>query len=113
MRLRPRAHSDTVIILADTSDPRSAGGIEVPSAYRWEPTTGTVVAVGAGIWGRRIRTEDARWGIAAGTERTFYPTGVTVGMRVAWDKYLGTKIEADGQVYILLPDSFIAAEITP
>lgn len=107
MRLRPLPHSDTVIIRCDAEDPRSAGGLVVPEGYKWEPTTGTVLAVGAGTWGRRIRTKDARWAFAPQSEGSFFPTQCSPGDRVVWDKYHGTKIEADGETLMAIPDAFI------
>lgn len=75
---------------------RTKGGIVLPDTAKEKPVQGEVIAVGPGAM-----TEEG--------ERI--PIAVKAGDRVIYGKYAGTKVEIDGEEYLIVRESDILARI--
>jgi chaperonin GroES len=88
---------DRIIVQADISDGKTAGGILLPDTAQEKPLRGTVLAVGPG---KRLDS-----GALA-------PVDVKVGDVVIYGKYAGTEVSVGGQDVIILRAEDILAVVT-
>ncbi|MEY8441712.1 co-chaperone GroES [Lactobacillaceae bacterium 24-114] len=85
---------DRVLLKAETEEEKTVGGIVLASNAKERPTTGTVVAVGAG------RTLDNGEKVAP---------AVKEGDQVLFDKYAGNEVEYDGEKYLVVHEKDLVA----
>ena len=85
---------DRVLLKAETEEEKTVGGIVLASNVKEKPTTGEVLAVGAG------RTLDNGEKLA--------PV-VKEGDRVLFDKYAGNEVEYDGEKYLVVHEKDLVA----
>ena len=94
MKLKPL--HDRVVVKVLEAERRSAGGIVIPDNATEKPTTGRVLAVGAG------RTLD---------NGTLLSLAVTVGDEVLFGRYAGQTVKVDGEELTVLKEEDIFAII--
>lgn len=94
MGVRPLG--DRVLVKPVEQEERTKGGIVLPDTAKEKPVQGEVIAVGPGAM-----TEEG--------ERI--PIAVKAGDRVIYGKYAGTKVEIDGEEYLIVRESDILARI--
>ena len=94
MKLKPL--HDRVIVQILGAETRTASGIVIPDTAQEKPTTGRVMAVGAG------RTLD---------NGTVLGLAVQVGDEVMFGKYAGQAVKIDGEEYTVLKEEDIFAVI--
>ena len=87
MNIRPLA--DRVLILPQSAEEKTIGGIIIPDTAKEKPLQGKVVAVGNG-------TKDEEMLIA-------------VGDQVLYGKYAGTELEFEGEKYLIMRQSDVLA----
>ena len=87
MKVRPLA--DRVLVKVDKVETKTASGIIIPDTAQEKTQTAVVVAVG-----------DDKEKIT-----------LSVGQKVMHDKYAGTQIKIDGEVYLILKAGDIVAVI--
>lgn len=85
MNLKPLG--DRVIVKQDEAEETTASGLYIASSAKEKPTTGTVLAVGAG----KV-TDDGKT----------LPMPVKEGDRVLYGKYGGTEVEVEGEKVIIM-----------
>jgi chaperonin GroES len=85
---------DRVVLQAEQEEEKTVGGIVLASNAKEKPTTGKVIAVGAG------RTLD--------NGETLAPS-VKEGDRVLFDKYAGNEVEYEGTKYLVVHEKDIVA----
>lgn len=95
MKLKPL--HDRVVVQVLEAETRSAGGIVIPDNAQEKPTTGRVLAVGAG------RTLD---------NGTVLALSVAVGDEVLFGKYSGQTVKIDGEEVTVLKEDDIFAIVT-
>lgn len=88
---------DQVVILRDTIEAKSAGGIVLPGAAQEKPTQGAVVAVGAGRW--------------LDSGKLVAPT-LKPGDRVLFGAYAGQDIEVDSKKYLVMSEQDVIARLS-
>ena len=87
---------DRVVLKVQKEEEQSIGGIVIASNAKEKPTTGEVIAVGNGrILDNRQRVEPE----------------VKVGQSVVFDKYAGSEVKYEGDVYLLIRENDIIAVI--
>lgn len=94
MKLKPL--HDRVVVQVLEAERRSAGGIVIPDNATEKPTTGRVLAVGAG------RTLE---------NGTVLAMAVAVGDEVLFGKYAGQTVKIDGEEVTVLKEEDIFAVI--
>ena len=87
---------DRVVLKAETEEEKTVGGIVLASNVKEKPTTGKVIAVGAG------RTLDNGEKLAP---------AVKEGDRVLFDKYAGNEVEYNGEKYLVVHEKDLVAVI--
>ena len=102
MKIRPL--EDRVLVRRDTegADPRERGGIIVPDRYRWDGITGTVVAVGPGVFGRYVRQKDRTYKLIHGRFRRI---DLRPGDRVLVQKDVGHEVDVDGVPHVMVREA--------
>lgn len=90
-RVKLKPLEDCVVILPETPEEKSAGGIIFPEGAKEKPTRGRVVAVGPGRWlsslGKHV------------------PVDLKVGDDVLFKQYTGNEIDVDGESYWMVRES--------
>ncbi|HEY5649591.1 MAG TPA: co-chaperone GroES [Nitrospiria bacterium] len=99
MKLRPL--NDYALIKPAEQEEKSFGGIYLPENAKEKPRTGEVIAVGPGHY----QSERDRSGKE--TEKKYVKTVVKPGDRVMFEKYGETKVEVDGEEYLLVREENI------
>ena len=94
MKLKPL--HDRVVVQVLAAETRSAGGIVIPDNAQEKPTTGRVIAVGAG------RTLE---------NGTVLALAVNVGDEVLFGKYAGQTVKLDGEELTVLKEEDIFAVV--
>lgn len=94
MKLKPL--HDRVVVQVLEAERRSAGGIVIPDNAQEKPTTGRVLAVGAG------RTLE---------NGTVLAMAVQVGDEVMFGKYAGQTVKVDGEELTILREEDIFAVV--
>jgi chaperonin GroES len=90
MKIRPL--NDSVLVIREDEEQKSAGGIIIPDTAKEKPQRGKIVAVGPGKMcddGKRISME------------------VKKGDRVLFSKYAGTEIKLDGVEHVFMREDDI------
>ncbi len=90
MKIRPL--NDSVLVLREDEEQKSAGGIIIPDTAKEKPQRGKVVAVGAGKMdkdGKRI------------------PLEVKAGDRILFGKYAGSEIKIDNVEHVFMREDDI------
>lgn len=85
---------DKVLVLPETGEETTAGGIVLPDSAQERPQEGKVVAVGPG----RVLDSGEKAEI-----------NVKEGDTVIYSKYGGTEIKVDGKEYLILDESSLLA----
>ncbi|WP_461240617.1 co-chaperone GroES [Paucilactobacillus sp. N302-9] len=85
---------DRVVLQAEQEEEKTVGGIVLASNAQEKPTTGKVIAVGAG------KTLDNGDKLAP---------SVKEGDRVLFDKYAGNEVEYEGEKYLVVHEKDIVA----
>ncbi len=89
MRVKPL--SDRVLVLPNTAEEKTAGGLFIPDTAKEKPLAGKVVAAGPG-------TAEVTMEVAVGDE-------------VLYGKYAGQELNIDGVDYLIMKQSDILAII--
>lgn len=88
---KPRPINDRVLIRTEAAANVTPGGIHLPEKVvqdeERKTSRGTVVAIGPGI---------------LNTNGTRIPMQIKVGDQVAFDKYVGSRVELEGESYLVL-----------
>ena len=87
MTVKPMA--DRVLVLPEAAEEKTSTGLYIPDTAKEKPVKGEVVAVGNG-------TKDEAMELKAGDI-------------VLYGKYAGTKIELDGEEYLIMNQSDVLA----
>lgn len=103
MKLRPL--NDYALIKPNDTEGKSSGGIYIPDTIKEKPQTGEVIAVGPGHY----KSEQDRSGKE--TEKKFVKTVVKPGDKVMYEKYGETKVEVEGEEYLLVREENILGYI--
>ncbi len=99
MKIRPV--NNWVVIRPDVQKDKSTGGIFIPDAAKEKTQMGKVLSIGPG----RMKEEQDKKGKVI--EKKFEATVVKSGDHVLYDKYVGNKIEADGESLLLVREDNI------
>lgn len=89
--------ADRVLIEQSDGFSKTEGGLFIPDAYQEKPLEGKVLRVGPGFRSKK------------GALR---PVDIQPGDRVMFAKYAGSKIQLDGQNYLVLSESDIIGVVT-
>ena len=89
------------VIRPDEKKDKSGGGLFIPEAAQEKTQMGTVLSIGPG----HMKEEKDKKGKV--TEKKFEATEVKPGSHVLYDKYVGNKIEADGEELLLVREDNI------
>ena len=90
MKIRPL--NDRVLVIRESEEQKSAGGIIIPDTAKEKPQRGKIVAAGPGKMG-----EDGKR----------VPLEVKEGDRVLFAKYAGTDIKLDGVEHVFMKEDDI------
>jgi chaperonin GroES len=82
--------SDRLVVKEDQSESKTATGIFIPDTAKEKTQTGTVVAIGPG------KSKDE-------------PMSLAEGMRIMYAKHSGTKVQIDGQDYLIMKEGDVWA----
>ena len=85
---------DRVVLKAEQAEEKTVGGIVLANNAKDKPTTGTVVAVGEGLYldnGQKVAP------------------AVKEGDRVLFDKYAGNEVEYNGEKYLVVREKDLVA----
>lgn len=85
---------DRVIVKVKSEEEETVGGIVLASNAKEKPTQGEVVAVGEGVYAENGQ---------------LLPMHVTKGDVVLYDKYSGTKVNYEGEEYLVLHEKDVLA----
>ncbi|KRL86896.1 hypothetical protein FC50_GL000087 [Lacticaseibacillus pantheris DSM 15945 = JCM 12539 = NBRC 106106] len=85
---------DRVVVQVEEEKEQTVGGIVLANNAKEKPTTGKVIAVGAG---------------ATTPEGKRLPMSVKEGDVIMYDKYAGSQVKFDGEDYLILHDKDIMA----
>jgi len=99
MKIRPL--NNWAVIQPDKQKDQSAGGLFIPDAAKEKTQMGKVLSIGPG----RMKEELDKKGKLI--EKKFEPTVVKPGDHVLYDKYVGNKIESDGESLLLVREDNI------
>lgn len=88
---------DRIIVKPDEAKEKTDTGIYIPDTAKEKPLSGTVVAVGTGIYA--IQTGK------------LIPMTIKAGDKVLHSKYGGTEVPIDGETYLIMKESDIFAVI--
>ena len=94
MRFNLKPKADRVVIEVDTVETKTDTGIIIPDSAKERPHTATVIAVGPGVW------------MNTGVQRK---PDVTVGDRIMFSKYSGTKYIENEKEYLIIREADIVA----
>lgn len=83
--------SDRVLVLPNSAEEKTAGGLFIPDTAKEKPLSGKVVAVGPGT--KEVEME------------------VKVGDQVLYGKYAGQELSVDGTDYLIMKQADILAII--
>lgn len=84
-----------IIVQKDEEKSKSNGGIIIPDSSKEKPSTGTVMAVGNGVWDDK--------------SNSFRPMTVKVGDRVLFPKLTGQTIKVnDEEVFLIKEENLLA-----
>lgn len=89
--------ADRVLIEQSDGYSKTDGGLFIPDAYQEKPLEGKVLRVGPGFRSKK------------GLLR---PIDIKAGDRVMFTKYAGSKIQLDGQNYLILSEADIIGVVT-
>jgi chaperonin GroES len=87
-----RPIDNRVLVLQDTEQNVTKGGIIIPETAKERPMKGTVIKAGPGTYS---------------TTGVLIPTSVKEGDRILFGKYGGTEVILDGTTYLIMRDSDI------
>ena len=90
MNIRPL--NDSVLVIREEEEQKSAGGIIIPDTAKEKPQQGKVVAVGPG---------------KRGDDGKRFPLEVKEGDRILFSKYAGTEIKLDGVKHVFMKEDDI------
>jgi len=127
MPLELRPLSNRVVIVPDTAEEQSAGGIYIPSTGQEKPQTGTVIAVGPGkvsefpvVASYELKYDigdeegPSEWTgnlVQSLPEFPRQPMDLEAGMRVVFGKYAGSEVEIDRETYIVCRETDVMSII--
>ena len=94
MKIKPL--NDRVLVLRESEEQKSTGGIIIPDTAKEKSQQGKVVAVGPG----KIDKKGMR-----------IPLDVSVGNRIFFSKYAGTDIQLDGVEHVFMREDDILSII--
>lgn len=94
MKVKPL--QDWVVIRADASEEKSAGGIVIPDMAKEKPERGEVVAVGEG---RFVEEKDSK---GKPKEKKFVKTTLKPGDHILYEKYAARRIEIDNEELVMV-----------
>lgn len=89
MKLKPLA--DRVLISPAAAEEKTVGGIIIPDTVKEKPLQGSVIAVGEGKSDEKMVLKE--------------------GDQVLYGKYAGTEVEFEGEKYLIMRQSDVAAVI--
>lgn len=101
---------DRVVLLEDEVVTQK-GSIIIPDISKDKPQTGTVLAVGPGLFLEWQDVVDKNSGNAFEEVPSYSPMPCDVGDRVVFSKYSGAEVELDGQKVIIMRASDLLAVI--
>ena len=81
---------DRIVVVPESAESQSAGGLIIPAAARVKTWRGTVVAVGGG---------------AVGSDGRRQKPAINVGVSVLYEQYSGQEIEFDGHDFTIIKES--------
>ncbi len=96
---------DWIVINPSEANERTAGGLYIPESAKSKPHEGEVVAIGAGRWKEE---DDDKKGSKKGSKKgekkpkTFLPTTLKPGQKIAYDQWSGHKVELDGKEFVMV-----------
>ncbi len=99
MKIRPL--HNWAVIRPDQKKEQSAGGLFIPDAAKVKAQIGEVLSIGPG----RMKEEKDKKGKMI--EKKFEATVVKAGNRVFYDKYVGNKVEVDGEDLLIVREDDI------
>lgn len=99
MKIRPV--NDWALVRPKPEPEKSAGGIIIPDAAKEKPQEGEVLAIGGG----HFKEEMDKKGKVI--DKKFVPTIVKPGDHVLYEKYGVTKIDLDGEEFVLVREENI------
>ncbi len=99
MKIRPL--HNWAVIRPDQEKKQSAGGIFIPDSAKVKAQIGEVLSIGPG----RMKEEKDKKGKVI--EKKYEATVVKPGNRVFYDKYIGNKIEVDGEDLMIVREDDI------
>ena len=92
-----------ILLIRDTAEEVTQGGIAIPKIAQERPTTGTILACGRGY-----RSTEPAFDPSGLTGSFFHPMTVREGDRVLFMDYAGFQIELDGkEVWVLTEEDII------
>ena len=97
MKINFKPLEDRIVIVEDTPEQVSAGGILIPAEAQQRELTGTVVAIGDGLLSEHALT--------------YLPMYVAVGDRVLYTKYAGGTVKILGKDYQVMRQNAVIAII--
>lgn len=87
---------DQVILIQDSADDKSKGGIIIPDKAKEKPKQGTIMAVGPG---KRLETGE------------LIAPNVETGQKVIFQPYAGNEVKVEEETYLILTESDILARV--
>ncbi len=94
MKIQPLG--DRIVVRPSEKEEKTAGGILIPETAKEKPLQGKVVAVGAG---RRNKKGER------------VPVEVKAGETVLYERYAGSKVEIEGEEYLVLREDEVLGRL--